>query len=448
LLATIDPRLQLFGAATHEYQLAPPLTDDELASLEAALGPLPDEYRAFVRTLAAHGAGPYYGLVEPYPPDEARDAVMPSPAREFLWGQPAAGDAACPAGAHVLDGTLVLADQGCGGRSLLIVRGPRAGEIWSDWTRDAGHVSPEAPSFAAWYARWIDRTLLEWCAQAAPRIALDGPSSPEELEAIGLSYELVDRAGDHPAMLRTLGYLHLRERRFADAERAFERAAAATAGSAGSPAASGSPAAPDASAASSSSSGGSSSGGSPSGGSSSGGSSSGGSSSGGSSRSPAVPSSSAVAHARSCFALDRARVALVRDDTAAAISHAHDGLGIAGLWYSTRDELRDVLERALGAAGRHDDALVVLDQRAAERHFSFELHHRLARERLARHDVDGAGAALERAARMAHILGHRSPLEARVPASFDPIIAELRAAGRSVDADALAARAARILDAS
>jgi hypothetical protein len=35
-----------------------------------------------------------------------------------------------------------------------------------------------------------------------------------------------------------------------------------------------------------------------------------------------------------------------------------------------------------------------------------------------------------------------------VPASFDPIVAELRAAGRRVDADALVARASLILDAN
>jgi len=40
-----------------------------------------------------------------------------------------------------------------------------------------------------------------------------------------------------------------------------------------------------------------------------------------------------------------------------------------------------------------------------------------------------------------------SCLDERVPASFDPIIGELRAAGRHVDADALAARRAMILDA-
>jgi hypothetical protein len=382
LLAAIDADHCLFGANVHEYQLAPPLTEIELAELEADVGELPAEYRGFVRMLAAHGAGPYYGLVELRVPEDPRGGALPSPSRVFRCDRATSYDAPCAPGTHLLDGTLVLAEQGCGGRSLLVVRGPRAGEVWSDWTCERGAIAPEAPGLVVWYEQWIARALLEWCERAAPRIALEGPHSPAELEAIGLSYELVERAGDHPAMLRTLGYLHLRERRFADAEVAFARAA------------------------------------------------------------------QNGDQARPRHALDRARVALVRGDTGAAITHARYGLGGDDLGYATRDELRDVLEHALVSAGYRDDALEVLDQRAAERHFSFDLHHRLARERLARNDVGGAGAALERAARMSHILGRPASLDDRVPASFDPIISELRAAGRHVDADALVARVAMILDAN
>lgn len=391
MLAAIDPQHQLFGASAHEYQLAPPLTAAELAALEARFGALPPEYRGFVRAVAGHGAGPHYGLVEPSVPelfggaglDDVRGArVRPSPARPFRCDRATPHDAVCPAGTHLLDGTLVLADQGLGGRSLLIVRGPRAGQIWSDWTVEHGSLAPEADSLASWYEQWCDRALLEWCQRAAPRIALEGPQTPAELEAIGTSYELVERAGDHPSVVRTLGYLHLRERRFADAEAAFARAAHA-----------GEEAAPR-------------------------------------------------------HALDRARAALVRHDLEAAIAHARRGLADDGAWYRTRDELRDVLEHALVSAGHRNEALEVLDARAAERHGSFDLHHRLARERLARNDVGGAGAALERAARMGNILGGPAPIDDRVPASFEPIIGELRAAGRHVDADALAARAAMILDAN
>jgi len=384
LLAAIDRDRRVFGASAHDYRLAPRLSGAELAALEARLGPLPDEYRRFVQELGAHGAGPYYGLLPPEPPPASWGARAPDPARPFPCSAETPHDVPAPAGAHLLDGTVVLADNGCGGRSLLVVRGPRAGEVWSDWTRERGAVAPEAPGLLAWYEAWLDRALLEWLEAAAPAIALDGPSDPAELEAIALGFELVEPwSTRHPRLMRTLGYLHLRERRWGDAEAAF--AAAAGAGDQE----------PDAR-----------------------------------------------------HALDRARLALVRDDPEHAITLARRGLDFEGLWHATRDELRDVLERAFAATGRADDALAVLDQRAADSHASLALHHRLARERLARSDVGGAGAALERAAQMAHILGGPQPLEARVSATFEPIIAELRAAGRALDAEALIARTTLILEAN
>jgi tetratricopeptide (TPR) repeat protein len=384
LLAAVDRDRRVFGASVHGYELAPPLSDAELAELERRLGPLPEEYRRFVQALGAHGAGPYYGLVPPAPPILPGDEGGPDPARPFLGGAETAHDAPPPGGAHLLDGTVALADNGCGGRSLLVLRGPHAGEIWIDWTPERGGVVREARSLLEWYQQWLDLALLEWLEVAAPGLALDGPADPAELEAVATGFELVERwARRHPRLLRTLGYLHLRERRWGDADAAF--AAAAAAGD----------------------------------------------------EEPA-----------SRFVLDRARLASVRGDPEHAIALVRRGLAAPGVWHATRDELRDVLERALTAVGRADEALAILDERAADSQFSIALHHRLARERLARGDLDGAGAALERAARMVNILGEPQPLEARVPACFGPLIAELRAAGHTRVAAVLEARATLILEAN
>jgi hypothetical protein len=124
--------------------------------------------------------------------------------------------------------------------------------------------------------------------------------------------------------------------------------------------------------------------------------------------------------------------------------HAERGLACEGLWYSTRDELRDTLERAFGAAGRAEEALAVLDLRAAECLFSFKLHHRLARERIARGDLAGAGAALERAAARPNILGTASTIDDRLSASFEPIIRELEGARKHHEVKVLTALAERI----
>jgi hypothetical protein len=59
LLAAVDRERRVFGAATHDYRLAPPLSEAELAALERRVGPLPAAYRRFVQELGAHGAGPY-----------------------------------------------------------------------------------------------------------------------------------------------------------------------------------------------------------------------------------------------------------------------------------------------------------------------------------------------------------------------------------------------------
>jgi hypothetical protein len=346
LLAAIDRDRQVFGAANHDFAFGSQLSESELASIEARTGELPGEYRALVATLGATGAGPYYGLLPP----------------------------------ELVDGNIVLAEQGCGGRSLLVLQGAHRGEVWSDWTREQGAISPEAKSVYAWYEAWLDRAMLEWVDRAAPRIALDGPEDPSELEAISEVFELVEKSsGSDPALLRTLGYLHLRERRYGDAHASFDAAAAA----------------------------------------------------GG---------DEPIARRH----LDRARLELARGARDEAILHAERGLACEGLWYSTRDELRDALERAFGAAGRRDEALAVLDLRAAECQFSFELHHRLARERIARGDLGGAGAALERAAAMPNILGTTSSIDDRLSASFEPIIRELAGARRHHEVKVLTALVERI----
>jgi Flp pilus assembly protein TadD len=348
LLEQVDRDRQVFGANNHGWTFDAPMTSAELTELEQRVGPLPDEYRALVLEIGASGAGPYYGLLSP----DAEDAEEPS--------QP---------------GHILLAEQGCGGFSVLMLEGPHRGEVWADWTREDGELVPEAPTLFAWYERWLDQALIEWTQNAAPRIALDGPDDPAELEAIALAFDLISpRAPGNSSLLRTLGYLHVRERRFEDARATFDQAAAL----------------------------------------------------------PRTSDDAEIGDAPAPLRhRDLARMFLTMEAFDEAVKEAERGLAIEKMWHSTRDELRDALERALSGAGRHDEALAVLEARAAESFFTFDLHHRLARERIARGDLAGAGAALERAARFAHILGGETTLEERLAASFEPIIAELHGARRA-----------------
>ncbi|GHI10177.1 hypothetical protein Scel_84980 [Streptomyces cellostaticus] len=54
---------RVFGALGHEWVVEDPLTQGELAELEAQTGVrLPEEYRTFLLRIGAGGAGPAYGL--------------------------------------------------------------------------------------------------------------------------------------------------------------------------------------------------------------------------------------------------------------------------------------------------------------------------------------------------------------------------------------------------
>lgn len=357
LLSEIDTDRQVFGADTHDYVLAPPLSETELVSLETALGTLfPDEVRMFLRELGSSGAGPHYGL---------------RPLNERVRNQ------------------VVAADQGCGISSMLVLEGRHRGEVWID-TGD-GPQLVEAPDFVTWYEAWIDRALIEWAERNAPRLAIDGPEKPAELEGAMLAFEILSAIErPTPSQATALGYLHLRERRYADADAAFVRA----------------------------------------------------------SKAPDPVSDLLPSERQARLHRDRANVAYVQDDPATAIEEARAGLAINSIWFSTADELREVLERALHASGDADEALRVLEERAAQAYFDFALHHRLATEHLARNDIPAAIAALERAANMPNIGGPTATPETRVRDAFGPIVVALRTGGRYREADALTQRADLLLNAN
>ncbi len=368
LLSIVDADRQVFGAATHDYRLAPPLSGDDLGMLEAALHVvLPDEVRAFLRYVGGAGAGPYYGLlaIRGTSEGETDDGAPRSPER------------------------LMIADQGCGMSSLLVLAGRHRGEVWTDMGE--GDLAPESQTFIGWYEAWLDRAFIEWAEHAAPRLALDGPTMPQELEAASNAIDILGAIHKPTASQATaLGYLHLRERRYADADAAFVRASRA----------------PD-------------------------------------------PHSDILRSERTArLHRDRANITYVRDDFDTAIREAKDGLAIDSIWASTADELREILERALHGAGRADEALAVLELRASGAYFDFAVHHRLATEHIARGNVKAAIAALERAANMPSIGGADATSESRVIGSFHPIIAALRAGGRAADADALEERADVLLHAN
>ncbi|MCX5745501.1 MAG: SMI1/KNR4 family protein [Proteobacteria bacterium] len=137
-LAATDRACRRFGAATHRYELAPPLATDEIVALERALGaPLPDEYRDFLGEISGGGAGPAYGV---FPAAGAARHVIRDP--HPAWGS---AQRAIPIG-HF----------GCGHAIVLVLDGRARGEVWL-YARAIDVVAPIRPSFSTYYIDWIDR---------------------------------------------------------------------------------------------------------------------------------------------------------------------------------------------------------------------------------------------------------------------------------------------------
>lgn len=144
------------GAVHHDYALGPTLGADAIAALEARVGALPADYRDFLASVAAYGAGPGYGLLSPLA--EVQRGI---PAGTFAWRD---GDA--PKDGPT--GALCLAHAGCGVMWLLVVAGPHRGEVWVDARSSDSRVHRCAPSFTAWYRSWLatlvrdDRPWTQW----------------------------------------------------------------------------------------------------------------------------------------------------------------------------------------------------------------------------------------------------------------------------------------------
>lgn len=252
LLARCDTQLQVFGASTHEYQLAPPLDEARVIEFERDHGiELPPDYRAFVTTLGNGGAGPFYGLAplcaDPPRFGAATKQQAPSLARRFpldhAWrqGEQTPEPPIAP-GSSVYDGTIELSSHGCGYFDLLVVGGPRRGEVWADFTQALAGLAPWYGSFFDAYEAWLDRAFVEWaCASVASLLAEHDVEHVDEalaiaeplleqavaqLDAPPADPALLEYPHDESALLAGLAYLRVRQRRSEDALALFDQLAA------------------------------------------------------------------------------------------------------------------------------------------------------------------------------------------------------------------------------
>lgn len=379
LLMECDPDVQVFGASSHHYKLSPPYARSELEAIERELGvTLPADHRAFLLEMGRAGAGPYYGLIEPGPliePLFVREGErFPRASSPFPFTREAPFDAPLPAGAQRYDGCILLAQHGCGYASLLVVSGPSAGEVWSDFSEGQGALVPEAPSFLAWYRGWLDAAFYEWASEMLPTLArtrVEGAPKHAGVEAARATIERI-AAKEDPKARRTLGYLRLFDGHPDEALAAFEHAHEVE-----------------------------------------------------------------IQEKDARLALDRAVVLAKSGDHGAALRECEQGLASGELWASTKSHLRYLQQRALLALGRRAEALRVLDVRASESRWSADVHYDLARARLEDGDRVGAAAALARAVKMGAGADRGATEAAKFKAICDPFFDELAEKGALADVKAL-----------
>ncbi|WP_326777083.1 SMI1/KNR4 family protein [Streptomyces sp. NBC_01445] len=197
---------KVFGALGHKWVVADPLTQGELAELEAQIGvQLPEEYRAFLLHVGAGGAGPAHGLfpvrrvqgrwgwegdgadladlsrlAEPFPdqgpdPELLEDVLAQRPEEEDFDDIEDFDDAikawderweAVMFAPERTAGAIVISHLGCAQREWLIINGSYRGTVWSDCRVDDVDLAPLLDddgmpvTFARWYTDWLEKAEL------------------------------------------------------------------------------------------------------------------------------------------------------------------------------------------------------------------------------------------------------------------------------------------------
>jgi len=225
-LTEVDRDCTVFGANGHEWRLDEPLEPATIEAFERAWRiELPEELRWYLEYVSGGGAGPYYGL-QGLPGDEQ--------AREQALAEPFIGDLGDEVAKQPSrrGGYLLLADQGCGYTSVLVLGGPRRGEVLADMREAHEGFVPEAPSFLAWLEQWLERALAEWAERALPDIVTRGETLPLAEQVAPLlerrgAPEWRDPTGLYPTSevdrLDALLLLRIHQRRLDDAEALVER---------------------------------------------------------------------------------------------------------------------------------------------------------------------------------------------------------------------------------
>lgn len=190
-------RPPVFGASTHEFQVNPSLSEDEVLAFERTHHILlPLDYRRFLTTIGNGGAGPFYGVFplgyvddgfklrewneadnlvgmpsEPFGLEAAWNDLSGRPEEELrdrdeseYWRQMNLFEARYW-GTAIVNGAIPICHEGCALRIWLVVAGSQSGYLWEDLRSEYGGLKPirladgSGASFAAWYEEWLKDCL-------------------------------------------------------------------------------------------------------------------------------------------------------------------------------------------------------------------------------------------------------------------------------------------------
>jgi SMI1 / KNR4 family (SUKH-1) len=200
-LASLDKSSEVFGSESHQYKLNPCLSEKEVCELEAKYKiTLPQEFRDFILKVGNGGSGPGYGLVGI---DSVELSKMDLLGNDFLsspfslqeeWNdldllQNSNGNSSdAYYDPKLVQGSLLVAEYGCGIEARLVITGEQAGKIWIDDRVGEGGIYPltnhcaaffhddpdiednlyesveevkEALSFCEWYENWLNRSISQ-----------------------------------------------------------------------------------------------------------------------------------------------------------------------------------------------------------------------------------------------------------------------------------------------
>lgn len=174
-LRDLDPDFKIAGVRSHQYKLKPCLTEAEISAFENEHQiQLPADYRNFLLEMGNGGAAPsngivplsaYFDLVPDQADPENNGTFLSSefPHNEHWNPKPDSDYTAM----KQVQGSIAIADEGCGTTIRLVVSGAEKGNIWIDdrdnryGVRPASAGSVSHADFFTWFNHWLDASIAK-----------------------------------------------------------------------------------------------------------------------------------------------------------------------------------------------------------------------------------------------------------------------------------------------